>query len=154
MSDWASSPFIVPIGAFAAWFGVVAVRAASSYKMRKLRSQERLAAIEKGIPLPDLAEDISACDYRRPPSDPAQRVARLRTGGIVCSALGLGLVLFFVMLAHVLDVRPILAGAAAGLIPLAIGVGLLIDARLQAAPPAAKPAEAPAAPPTDLPPQQ
>ena len=36
------------------------------------------------------------------------------------------------VLAHVLRCRSVLSGAAAGLIPLAIGIGLLIDSNMQA----------------------
>jgi hypothetical protein len=43
----------------------------------------------------------------------------------------LGLVLFFITLTAVLHERAILAGAAAGLIPLAIGIGFFIDYNLQ-----------------------
>jgi len=38
---------------------------------------------------------------------------------------------FFFALAVVVQVREVLCGAAAALIPLGIGVGLFIDARLQ-----------------------
>ena len=41
------------------------------------------------------------------------------------------MLLFFVLLASILRVREVMSGAAVGLIPLAIGVGLLIDARIQ-----------------------
>ena len=42
------------------------------------------------------------------------------------------MILFFVVLAAILRERDVLSGAAVGLIPLAIGVGFMIDARLKA----------------------
>jgi len=140
MSDWAGSPFIVPIGAFAAWFGVVTVKTISSYKVRKLRSQERLAAIEKGIPLPPedpviekefLDKTFGESRSSRPPT-PGRRIGYLRTSGIVCISVGIGLILFFMALTHITQERLVLCGAATGLIPLAIGAGLLLDASIQA----------------------
>jgi hypothetical protein len=132
MSDIANSPFMVPIAAFIAWAVVMAIKTNASYKVRKLQSQERLLAIEKGVALPpEIPFEEGASSHTTPAQSAARRVARLRTSGIVCLSLGIGTFLFFVMLAHVLHVRPVLCGAASGLIPMAIGVGLLIDARLQ-----------------------
>jgi hypothetical protein len=58
-------------------------------------------------------------------------LANARRAGIVLVSLGVGLVLFFAALSVVVQVREVLAGAAAGLIPLAIGVGFFIDYNLQ-----------------------
>jgi len=133
------SPFVVPVAFFAAWLGVVIVKSISAYKVRELRSQERLAAIEKGLPVPPeepTAEDkafemaTGLTGAPRTPN-PARRIANLRTGGIICISIGIGLVLSFAMLTHVVGERLILCGAAVGLIPLAIGVGLLIDMGIQ-----------------------
>jgi len=133
------SPFVVPVAFFAAWLGVVTVKTISAYKVRKLRSQERLAAIEKGLPLPPeepTAEDkalemaTGLTGASRTPN-PARRIANLRTGGIICISIGIGLVLFFAALTHIVQERLILCGAAVGLIPLAIGIGLLIDMGIQ-----------------------
>jgi len=54
-----------------------------------------------------------------------------RRAGIVLVSLGVGLVLFFAALSVVVHVREVLAGAAAGLIPLAIGIGFFVDYNLQ-----------------------
>jgi hypothetical protein len=138
--DWLFSPFIVPVGAVAAWFGVVAVKTSASYKVRKLESQERIAAMEKGLPLPQsVPESVEPAEPVR--HNPRRRGAYLRTGGIVCVSTGIGLMAFFGALAVVLQVRNVLSGCAIGLIPLVIGIGLLIDAGLQSReePPVQKP---------------
>jgi len=107
----------------------VAVKTAAKYKVRKLQSQERLAAIEKGLPLPP--DDPRAVEALRPPN-PARRIGYLRTSGIICLAVGIGVMLFFMAVTHITQNRMVLCGAATGLIPLAIGAGLLLDARMQA----------------------
>jgi hypothetical protein len=43
----------------------------------------------------------------------------------------LGLTLFFVALSFIVQERDVLAGAAVGIIPLAIGIGFFIDYNLQ-----------------------
>jgi hypothetical protein len=57
--------------------------------------------------------------------------ANLRLTGIILLASSVGIILFFVVLAAILQVRPVLAGAAVGLIPLAMGIGFLIDTKIQ-----------------------
>jgi UDP-N-acetylmuramyl pentapeptide phosphotransferase/UDP-N-acetylglucosamine-1-phosphate transferase len=52
-------------------------------------------------------------------------------GGIVLVSSAVGVMLFFALLAMILGQREVYSGVACGLIPLGIGVGLLIDARIQ-----------------------
>ena len=46
-------------------------------------------------------------------------------------SVGVGLTLFFITLSYILQERDVLAGAAVGIIPLAIGIGFFIDYNLQ-----------------------
>jgi len=55
----------------------------------------------------------------------------LRTGGIVCVAVGVGLALFSFALTWIVGEHDVLAVAAAGLIPFAVGIGLLVDYAFQ-----------------------
>jgi len=143
------SPFVVPVAAFIAWAVVVAIKSKARYEVRKLQSQERLAAIEKGIPVPEEVPSTPEEVAPKAEKNPSRRIAYLRTAGLVCVSLGVGTVAFFWMLARVLDTHEMLCGSAAGLFPLAIGVGCLIDvasqkkdlARAVAAAPAAASAE-------------
>ncbi len=160
MSDWSVSPFVVPVAAFAAWAVVVAIKTVAKYKERELQSKEHLAAIERGIPLPpdemSIAEKVLGEQNGRS-LNPSRRVGYLRTSGIVCVSVGVGLILFFMALTHITQERLVLCGAATGLIPLAIGAGLLLDASIQAksqkaaqlppVPPVEPPAEPPVYPP-------
>jgi len=115
------SPFVIPVAAFAMVLGIVIANNISNYHSRKLQSEERMAAIAKGLPLPEpQAEPVAVIDQRK-------RARGLRTGGIVCVAVGVGLALFSFALTWIVGEHDVLAVAAAGLIPLAIGIGLLVD---------------------------
>ncbi len=84
------------------------------YRVRKLRSEERLAAIAKGLPVPFEA------DLPHP--------AKSRRAGILLLAGGLGYGLTFALIS--LIERDALVAAAFGVIPVAIGIGFFIDAML------------------------
>jgi hypothetical protein len=124
------SPFSVPI-AGCAMIACIAVSSMwASNRKREMQSQERLAAIARGVPLPP-TEDELAIMHGKPSGDTTRRRGNTRRAGIVLLGCAGGLILFFIALASVLQVRAVLSGAAAGLIPLGIGVGFLIDARIQ-----------------------
>ena len=125
MDHWANSPFIVPVAVFAMVLGIVIVNTISSIHTRRLQSEERLAAIAKGIPIPEpTPEPIPVVDQHR-------RARAMRTGGIVCVAAGLGISLFGLLLTWIVQEHDVLVVAAAGLIPFAVGVGLLVDYAFQ-----------------------
>jgi hypothetical protein len=131
---WPNSPFVIPVAAFAMVLGIVIVANIANYHTRKLKSEERLTAIAKGIPLlPDAEYDYAATANlaERNAAFGAQRARGLRTGGVVLVSVGVGLVLFSFCLEWILQERDVLAVAASGLIPLAIGIGLLVDYALR-----------------------
>jgi hypothetical protein len=92
--------FLVPLAGIYAW-----------YETRRLRTRERLAAIEKGVAVP-MAEEL-------PPH------ARSRKAGLLLTTGGLGYVLTFVMLGTF--EREAAEAAVFGMIPIAIGIGYFID---------------------------
>ncbi len=128
MHYWADSPFIIPVAAFAFVLGIVIVANITNYHSRKLRSEERMTAIAKGLPLPPEPES----DRSFGPEARLRVAHGIRTGGIVTAFVGIGLILFSLALTWILHQQQVLAVAAAGLIPLAIGAGLLVDYRLRA----------------------
>ena len=126
--DSFNSPFIVPVAGCAMILGIVVASQFFRYHSNKLKSEERMTYIAKGLPLPPepVADPFSGVESRL-------RVAQgIRTGGIVCAFVGIGLILFSFALAWILQEHDVLAAAAAGLIPLTIGAGLLVDYRLRA----------------------
>ena len=124
------SPYSVPIAGCAMIACIVVASMASTNRKRELQSQERLAAIAKGMPVPPTEEEL-ALMHGKPSTDSTRRRGNTRRAGIVLLGCAVGLILFFVALASVLQVREVLSGAAAGLIPFGIGVGFLIDSRIQ-----------------------
>ncbi len=90
-----------------------------AYLSRRLQSQERLKAIEKGVPIPF------------EPADPKERAVRTRRAGIILVAFGIGLIIFAVVGAKVEQDRDMLIIAGGAAIPLLIGLGLLYDYRLR-----------------------
>lgn len=95
--------FSVPLAMIYAW-----------YRARKLRTEERLAAIAKGVAVP-FADEL-------PPH------ARSRKAGILLMAGGIGYTLAFVALGRF---EPdAFEPAVFGIIPIAIGIGYFLDAVL------------------------
>jgi hypothetical protein len=109
-----TGPFLVFVIIFAIPITAIIV----SYFTRKLQSQERLRAIEKGVSLPE------PLDWRA--KDPWERAADLRLGGLICVAVGLGLVALFAGLSWSVPEFPKGVSAVAA-IPFLIGVALLYE---------------------------
>jgi hypothetical protein len=132
MNNFVFSPFIVPVaGCLVAVVAIVAGIWLDGHK-RRMRSEERIAMIARGVPLADIEKMLGTGDEEKPPvKDPMRSLGNARRAGIVLVSVGVGLVLFFLVLTAIVQVREVLAGAAAGLIPLAIGVGFFIDYNLQ-----------------------
>ncbi len=131
------SVFVVPVAAFAMVLGIVIVAKISEWRTRQMEYEERMAMIAKGLPLPPPSTEASAVAKGTSMMSQWGRVRGGRPGslvrrwGIVLVAFGLGLALFFITLAWILNEREVLSGAPAALIPFSIGVGLLIDSVIQ-----------------------
>jgi hypothetical protein len=89
------------------------------YLTRRLQSQERMKAIEKGVSIPFEPVDLKG------------RAARARTAGIVLVALGLGMIVLFGVITAVHRDRDTLVGIGVAAIPIMVGLGLLYDFRLR-----------------------
>lgn len=120
------SPYVVPVAGTLMIFGIVAVSKWSEYNTRKLQYDERMAAIAKGLPLP---EPVVTQTERRV-MNLRQRNINIRLAGIICVAGAIGAAAFFVVLYLVIGQREILSGLACALVPLAIGAGFLIDVKI------------------------
>jgi hypothetical protein len=88
---------------------------------QRYKTQERLRAIEKGVTLPPSLWRIPT---------PEQQAAHYRVSGIICVALGLGLLVLFTSLAVTTPRFPKgVIGVAA--IPFFVGIGFLIEYRMR-----------------------
>jgi uncharacterized membrane protein len=130
LSETFNSPFIVPVASFVMVLGIVAVGSWSNARKRELESQERLAAIAKGLVPPPTAAEL-ALTQSRPATSLIRRRANIRLAGIILLGAAVGIALFFIALASILQERDVLCGAACALVPFGIGVGFLIDTRIQ-----------------------
>ena len=84
------------------------------YRVRKLRSEERMAAIARGVSVP-MEPELS-------------QVARSRRSGILLVSAALGYSLTFALIARVEPDAWV--AASFGLIPFAIGLGFFVDSVL------------------------
>jgi hypothetical protein len=126
------SPFVIPVAGIAVAIVAIISGIWLDGHKRRLKSEERIAMISRGVPLADIEKLLGPGDEEKPPvKDPLRSLGNARRTGIVLVSVGAGLILFFVVLTAILHVREVLSGAAAGLIPLAIGVGFFIDYNLQ-----------------------
>jgi hypothetical protein len=129
--DFLTSPFIVPVAGCAV--GAVAIVSGIWFEaqQRRNKAEQRMAMIARGVPIAEIERLLGSGDEEKRVRDPLRSLGNARRAGIVLVSLGVGLVLFFAVLSVVVHVREVLAGAAAGLIPLAIGVGFFVDYNLQ-----------------------
>jgi hypothetical protein len=98
----------------------------------RVKAEQRMAMIARGVPIAEIERLLgSGEDDARPPKDPLRSLGNARRTGIVLVSVGVGLILFGLLLTAILQVHAVLACAAAGFIPLAIGVGFFIDYNLQ-----------------------
>ena len=124
--------YAVPLGAFAVGIIAIVSGAISQAHRQKLKADQRMAMVARGMNADDIDKLLGkASGDGKPMRDPLQSLATTRKTGIVLISSGVGLVLFFVVLAWILREHDVLSGGAVGLIPLAIGVGFLIDYKLQ-----------------------
>ena len=105
---------LIPLAAIVMTMGIPMVGLYTYYRVRKLRSEERLAAISRGVNIP-MEPELS-------------QVARSRRSGILCVAGAVGYMATFVMIARVEPDAWV--AASFGAIPFAIGLGFFVDAFL------------------------
>jgi len=123
------SPFMVPLGAFVVGIvGIVSGVLGGAYKQR-LKAEQRLAMLARGMSAAEIEKILSA--EGRTMRDPLQSLAGTRRTAIVLISSAIGIMLFFLVLAWIVNEHEVLSGGAIGLIPLSIGVGFLIDYQLQ-----------------------
>jgi hypothetical protein len=86
------------------------------YRVRKLRAEERIAALARGAEIP-MEPELS-------------QFARSRRSGILLVSAGLGFFLMFATIAHFSNEPQTMIAASFGILPLVIGLGYFVDATL------------------------
>lgn len=129
-----NSPFIIPVVAMLIPIVAIISGIWGQAHARRIKADQRMAMLARGLPLAEIEAVLgsSADDDHQPrANDPLSSLGRARRAATVLISVGLGLILFFCLLEQILREREVLSGAAAGLIPLAIGIGFLVDYSLQ-----------------------
>jgi hypothetical protein len=130
--DFRLGPFLVPLGAFVIAIVAIVSNAVGEAHRRRIKSEQRLAMVARGMNVDDIDKLLaSANDDNRQGRDPLRSLANTRRTANVLISIGVGLILFSLALTMILGHHEVLSAGAAGLIPLAIGVGFLIDYNLQ-----------------------
>ncbi len=102
---------IIGLAAVVLFFGIPLAAMYTFYRVRKLRTDERLAALARGVSVP-IEPDLN-------------EAARSRRWGILLAAASIGYIICCALIGRV---EPDAWTAAAfGVIPLAIGVGFFVD---------------------------
>ncbi len=133
MNELASlGPFLVPLGAFAVAIAALWSGAWRSAQVRRINAEQRLAMLNRGMSIAEIEQVLGShrADGDRLPHDPVRQLGKARRAGIVLISSGVGVIAFGAVLAVITD-REKLVVAALGLVPLAIGIGFLIDYRMQ-----------------------
>jgi hypothetical protein len=102
---------VVGFAAVVMVFGIPMAAMYTFFRVRKLRSEERLAAIARGVEVPMQPELSEA--------------ARSRRSGILLVAGALGYIVTFVLIGR--QEPDAMIAATFGVIPLAIGLGFFVD---------------------------
>ena len=132
MSTPFDSPFIVPVAGCVMILGFVVAGVYSEVRNKELRSQERIAMLNRGIPPAEVERLMrNANEEEKRVRDPLRSLANARRTALVLLSIGVGLAIFGLALWAILQVREVLVVAASGVISLAIGGGFLIDYNMQ-----------------------
>ena len=86
------------------------------YRVRKLRTEERLEALAKGAVIP-MEPELS-------------QFARSRRAGILLVSGGLGFMIMFAVIARIVEEPHTMVAAAFSILPMAVGIGYFLDAAL------------------------
>jgi Flp pilus assembly protein TadB len=125
------SPFVVPVAGCLMILGLGVAGIYSEMDQRRLRSQERMTLLARGMSVDDI-ERMQRQAANEEAVDPLRTLNNIRRTAMILLACGLGVVVFGLLLAVILEIRVLLIVPAAGLIPFAIGIGFFVDYKMQA----------------------
>jgi hypothetical protein len=130
--DWHWSPLMIPLGAFVVAIVAIVAGIMSEAHRQKLRAEQRMTMVARGMAASDIDKLLGGpSEDARPMKDPLRSLGYARRTAIVLISVGAGLCLFGLLLTWILQEHDVLVVAAAGLIPLAIGIGFVVDYQLQ-----------------------
>jgi hypothetical protein len=125
------SPFTVAVAGCLMILGLGCFGIYSEMDQRRTRSQERMTLLARGMPIDDI-ERLQRQVQNEDVADPVRTMNNIRRTAMILLASGVGVIIFGLLFTSILDNRVLLIIPAAGVIPIAIGIGFLIDYKLQA----------------------
>jgi hypothetical protein len=112
--EWTMDGNIVGFAAVVMALGIPMAAMYTYFRVRRLRTEERLAAIARGVTVP-MEPELS-------------QAARSRRAGILLTSAAIGYTIAFLLVARV---EPdAMVAAAFGVIPFAVGLGFFLDSTL------------------------
>jgi len=129
-------PYIVPVAVFA-WLAIAGiVQMIGSVQKRRIQSEERMAMVQRGMSIEQIEQLLKPSkgdcgEDGTKTKDPLRSLSNARRAGVVLVSIGVGVVLFGLLLTAIVQDREVLTVAACGLIPLAIGIGFFVDYGMQ-----------------------
>jgi hypothetical protein len=131
---WSSifmSPFTVAVAGCLMILGLGAFGIYSEMDQKRLRSQERMTLLARGMSIEDI-ERLQRQVQNEDVADPVRTMNNIRRTAMILLASGVGIVPFGLLFAAILRNHVLLIVPAAGIIPIAIGIGFWIDYKMQA----------------------
>jgi hypothetical protein len=131
---WSSifmSPFTVAVAGCLMILGLGAFGIYSEMDQRRIRSQERMTLLARGMSIEDI-ERLQRQVQNEDVADPVRTMNNIRRTAMILLASGVGIVAFGLLFAAILRNHVLLIIPAAGIIPIAIGLGFWIDYKMQA----------------------
>ncbi len=122
---WAVVTFLTVLAGVALAVWARHLREAKKVALREMIHQERMAALEKGVTLPELAPDVAAGLGEAASGTAWVRSAAL-LAGLVLGVGGFGMMVAFLLIGPGTGVSDLSLLWPLGLIPAAAGVGLLL----------------------------
>jgi hypothetical protein len=131
MHTFFDSAYIVPVAGCLMILGLGCFGIYSEMDQKRIRSQERMTLLARGMSIEDI-ERLQRQVQNEDVTDPVRTMNNIRRTAMILFGSGAGIVAFGLLLAAILQMRVLLIVAAAGLIPVAIGIGFWIDYQMQA----------------------
>jgi hypothetical protein len=131
MHDIFMSPFSVAVAGCLMILGIAIFGIYSEMDQRRVRSQERMTLLARGMSIDDI-ERLQHQVQNENASDPVRIMNNIRRTAMILFGSGVGIIAFGLLLAVILENRVLFIVPAAGLIPVAVGVGFWIDYKMQA----------------------
>lgn len=130
MTDGMVALFI-PIAAILMVLGVVVAGVWGQAQARRIKADQRMTMLARGLPIAEIERLLGSGEGEASATrDPLRSLGRVRRTALVLTSLGVGVIAFGLVVVAISD-REKLWVPGAGLIPLAIGLGFLVDYAMQ-----------------------